>query len=87
MDSALSLGTLLKNELVELVPADEENVDFLLNLPRTNSVFAYTLAANMAERRALEKAGFIEKGILPSVYYDIGRLPPEPSVLYVKFQL
>jgi len=58
--------------------------DFLLSLPQTHSVFAYTMAANTAERRALEKAGFIEKGLLPSAYYDVGRLPPEPCVLYIK---
>lgn len=58
--------------------------DFLLSLPQTHSVFAYTMAENMAERKALEKAGFIEKGYLPSDYYDVGRLPPEPCVIYAK---
>ncbi len=58
--------------------------EFLLSLPQTHSVFAYTMAANRPERRALEKAGFIEKGLLPDAYYDVGRLPPEPCVLYVK---
>lgn len=58
--------------------------EFLLGLPQTHSVFAYTMAANAAERRALEKAGFFEEGLLPSEYYDVGRLPPEPCILYIK---
>ena len=58
-------------------------LDYLLQQPETRSVFAYTYAANKAERRSLEKAGLGEKGCLPHPYYRV-RLPPEESVLYVR---
>jgi RimJ/RimL family protein N-acetyltransferase len=56
---------------------------FLLSRPKTHSVFAYTFAANEAERRALQKAGFEEMGPMPSSYYQV-KLPPEKCVLYVR---
>lgn len=55
--------------------------DTLLKQPDTRSVFAYTAVANMAERRALQKAGFAEIGLLPHTYYRV-ELPPHPCVLY-----
>jgi RimJ/RimL family protein N-acetyltransferase len=58
-------------------------LEFLLQLPETHTVFAYTFAVNTGERRALQKAGFEEAGPLPSTYYRL-RLPPEPCVLYVR---
>ena len=58
-------------------------LDHLLQQPETRSVFAYTYAINKGERRALEKAGFEEKGYLPHPCYKV-KLPPEKSVLYVR---
>lgn len=58
-------------------------VEFLLQLPETHSVFAYTFEANTAERRALQKAGFEEIGSMPHPYYQV-KLPPESCVLYVR---
>lgn len=57
--------------------------EHLLERHDTRSVFAVTSAANLAERRALLKAGFEEAGRLPHSYY---RLEPVPkaSVLYVR---
>ena len=57
--------------------------EFLLRLRETHSVFAYTFATNKAERRALQKAGFEEAGLMPSAYYRV-KLPPEECVLYVR---
>jgi RimJ/RimL family protein N-acetyltransferase len=57
--------------------------EFLLGLPETHSVFAYTFATNEGERRALKKAGFEEAGLMPSPYYRV-KLPPEECVLYVR---
>ena len=54
----------------------------LLALPETNSVFAYTMHDNTAERRALSKAGFSEAGLMPHEYYRVN-LPREECVLYV----
>jgi RimJ/RimL family protein N-acetyltransferase len=56
---------------------------YLLSLPQTHSVFAYTHAANRAEQRALVKAGLVYAGCLPSAYYRVP-LPLEPCVLYVR---
>ena len=56
--------------------------DFLLAKPETRSVFAYTAEENLAERGALEAAGFRLLGPLPQPPYEI----PEqelPTVLYV----
>ncbi len=58
-------------------------LEYLLEQPETRSVFAYTFVTNKAERRALEKAGFKEAGLLPHPYYRVN-LPPEESILYVK---
>jgi RimJ/RimL family protein N-acetyltransferase len=58
-------------------------LDHLLHRPETRSVFAYTFAANRAERRSLEKCGLQERGSLPHPYYRV-KLPPEESVLYVR---
>ncbi len=58
-------------------------LEFLLRLPETHSVFAYTFATNEAERRALQKAGFEKAGRMPSSYYRV-KLPPEECVLYVR---
>ena len=57
--------------------------DYLLGLPETNSAFAYTMEENVAERRALLKAGFVEEGAMPSEYYRV-KPPPERCVLYVR---
>lgn len=46
-------------------------VQYLLGCPSTRSVFAYTDAENVAERRALEKAGFRELGLLPHPRYPV----------------
>ena len=61
--------------------------EFLLQFPTTLSVFAYTPIKNIAEQRALEKAGFKEEGLIPISYYRV----PEPRdetlrqcVLYVR---
>jgi RimJ/RimL family protein N-acetyltransferase len=54
----------------------------LLRQPETRSVFAYTYATNVAERRCLEKIGLEESGLLPHPYYRVP-LPAEPAVLYV----
>jgi RimJ/RimL family protein N-acetyltransferase len=56
--------------------------DFLLQRQETHSVFAYTFETNVAERRALQKAGFKEVGPMPHPYYQV-QLPPEQCVLYV----
>ncbi len=58
--------------------------DYLLDQPTTRSVFAYTFETNIGERRALEKAGFEEAGYLPHPHYKVN-LPPEKSMLYVKY--
>jgi thymidylate synthase (FAD) len=58
-------------------------LEFLLRLPETHSVFAYTFATNEAERCALQKAGFEKAGRMPSSYYRV-KLPPEECVLYVR---
>jgi hypothetical protein len=55
--------------------------DSLLKYPDTQSVFAYTAVGNTAVRRALQKAGFAEVGLLPHAYYRV-ELPPHPCVLY-----
>ena len=62
--------------------------EFLLGLPETHTVFAYTMAENLGERGALLKAGFQEVGPEceaepPSDYYK-ANLPSEECVLYVK---
>ena len=48
----------------------------------SKTVFAFTLAANEPERRALLKAGFQERGGLPQPRYPV-TLPEEPCVLFV----
>jgi RimJ/RimL family protein N-acetyltransferase len=58
-------------------------LDHLLQRPETRSVFAYTDAKNVAERRCLEKIGLQERGHLPHPTYRV-KLPPEPAVLYVR---
>src|SRR5262245_12493456 len=50
--------------------------------PETRSVFAFTLADNGAERRALLKAGFLDRGLLPNEGYPVV-LPTEPCHLFV----
>jgi RimJ/RimL family protein N-acetyltransferase len=57
--------------------------EFLLQLAETHSVFAYTFEENVAERRALQKAGFEEVGRMPHPYYRV-KLPSETCVLYVR---
>ncbi|MFW9843107.1 MAG: GNAT family N-acetyltransferase [Candidatus Thorarchaeota archaeon] len=56
--------------------------NFLLNLPQTHSVFAYTFTTNIPEQRALEKIGFENKGLLPSPYFRV-KLPPHDCLLFV----
>jgi RimJ/RimL family protein N-acetyltransferase len=60
--------------------------DYLLALPETRSVFAFTFLANVAEQRALIKAGFREQGLLPHAHYRVHRaeLSEQPSLLFVK---
>jgi aminoglycoside 6'-N-acetyltransferase len=55
----------------------------LLQRQETHSVFAYTFEANIAEMRALQKAGFEAVGPMPHRYYRV-KQPPEPCILYVK---
>lgn len=55
----------------------------LLRDPRTCSVFAYTAAVNLPERRALLKAGFQEVGPLPSSHYRIP-VPHGEWVVYAR---
>jgi len=50
--------------------------------PETRSVFAFTLANNNAERRALLKAGFLDRGLMPHEGYPVV-LPTEPCQLFV----
>src|SRR5262245_37013471 len=50
--------------------------------PETRSVFAFSLADNGAERRALLKAGFLDKGLMPNDGYPVV-LPTEPCQLFV----
>jgi GNAT superfamily N-acetyltransferase len=54
----------------------------LATRPETRSVFAFTMAENAAERRALLKAGFRERGPMPDPAYPV-ELPAAPCVLYV----
>jgi len=49
--------------------------------PETKSVFAFTLVRNGAERRALLKAGFLDRGLMPNDRYPV-ILPTEPCVLF-----
>jgi RimJ/RimL family protein N-acetyltransferase len=58
-------------------------VEHLLGQPETRSVFAYTFATNVAKRRALDKLGFAEVGLLPDAYYRVTP-PSEPCILYAK---
>ena len=59
---------------------------YLLALPETRSVFALTFLANVAEQRALIKAGFREEGLLPHAHYRVHRaeLFDQPCLLFVK---
>jgi RimJ/RimL family protein N-acetyltransferase len=61
--------------------AQQLAADSLLARPDTRSVFAYTAVANMAERQALQKAGFTKVGLLLHAYYRV-EVPPHPCVLY-----
>jgi RimJ/RimL family protein N-acetyltransferase len=60
--------------------------DYLLALPETRSVFAFTFLANVAEQRALIKAGFRNEGLLPHAHYRVHRaeLSEQPCLLFVK---
>jgi len=60
--------------------------DYLLALPETRSVFAFTFLANVAEQRALLKAGFRDEGLLPHSPYPVHRaeLSEQPCLLFVK---
>jgi RimJ/RimL family protein N-acetyltransferase len=60
--------------------------DYLLVLPETRSVFALTFLANIAEQRALIKAGFREEGLLPHAHYRVHRAAHsnQPCLLFVK---
>jgi len=60
--------------------------DYLLALPETRSVFAFTFLANVAEQRALIKAGFREEGLLPHSHYRVHRaeLSELPCLLFIK---
>ncbi|MGH7724465.1 MAG: GNAT family N-acetyltransferase [Candidatus Eiseniibacteriota bacterium] len=50
--------------------------------PETRSVFAFTLVRNAPERRALLKAGFLDRGLMPNERYPV-TLPAEPCLLFV----
>jgi RimJ/RimL family protein N-acetyltransferase len=63
--------------------AQQLMADYLLERHDTRGVFAYTYLTNIAERRALQRAGFEEIGLLPHAYYRV-ELPPEPCVLCAK---
>ncbi len=56
--------------------------EYLATRRDSESIFAFTMAANQAERRALLKAGFHERGKLPQARYPV-TLPEEPCVLFV----
>jgi RimJ/RimL family protein N-acetyltransferase len=60
--------------------------NYLLALPETRSVFAFTFLANVAEQHALMKAGFREEGLLPHAYYRVHRaeLAEQPCLVFVK---
>ena len=60
--------------------------DHLLALPETRSVFAFTFLANVAEQRALIKAGFRYEGLLPHAHYRVhgAELSEQPCLLFVK---
>jgi RimJ/RimL family protein N-acetyltransferase len=60
--------------------------DYLLAFPETRSVFAFTFLANVAEQRALIKAGFRNEGLLPHAHYRVHRaeLSEQPCLLFVK---
>ena len=55
---------------------------YLAACSETKSVFAFTLVGNAGEQRALIKAGFVEKGLMPNERYPVV-LPTEPCVLFV----
>jgi hypothetical protein len=55
---------------------------YLENRLDTRSIFAFTLISNIAERRALLKAGFCEVGALPKERYPVS-LPGSPCVFFV----
>src|SRR5262245_65101682 len=55
---------------------------YLAARPETRSVFAFSLADNGAERRALLKAGFLDKGLMPNDGYPVVLLT-EPCQLFV----
>src|SRR5262245_22041620 len=55
---------------------------YLEALPETRSLFAFTLADNNAERRALLKAGFLDRGLMPNEGYPVV-LPIELCQLFV----
>lgn len=48
-------------------------VDYLFNTTVTPRVEAYTDVDNVAEQRALEKAGFTQEGLLRSVQFRLGQ--------------
>ena len=56
--------------------------EYLAMWPDTCSVFAFTMAENEAERRALLKAGFREEVPMPNPRYPM-TLPAVPCVLFV----
>lgn len=60
-------------------------IEILKKREETNSIFAYTMNENIAERRSLEKCGFDLTGNLINPYYrvNLGALNPENFVLYV----
>jgi hypothetical protein len=58
-------------------------VDYLLGRHETRSVFAHTYLTDTAERRALQKIGFEEIGMLLHAYDGV-EVPQEPCLLYAK---
>jgi len=56
--------------------------EYLADRRDSRSIFAFTLMANEAERRALLKAGFRERGTLPQSRYPVA-LPKDLCILFV----
>jgi len=71
-DRGQGFGTIVQRMAAESLAARQDS----------RSVFAFTLMANVAEQRALLKAGFDERGRLPQSRYPV-TLPDDPCVLFV----
>jgi RimJ/RimL family protein N-acetyltransferase len=63
--------------------AQQLATEYLLSLPETHTVFAYTHQDNAAERRALARVGFQSLGPLPHGYYRVPD-PGMPCIVYAR---